>query len=461
MNIFRILEPKTLRVTDYWLSQLIIDVEGHLYVVEPVKSSGPRHQTLDVATKHLDEAGRMIGHDKQKQLIIPIWCLDGPNPSINGSKALLSSNSSETMNKQIEALRLEEPVDLYTNIGKKQITICTIVDVTPARVVILGDVNTILNYLKSLGRVFVFRQDDDNTSMSQLRRMIISHYPGDVHSGMLVAGIGGLFGVASGLVGSKILSMNVLQTSELLVVFLAMTPAAFFLVGEAFYSRFIAFRSSWASIFNLLSWFGFLGMLVLPSLMIFGGFPLYMLLRSYQVFSAIIIAGCVVANLGQVYFRQHNKRFTQFVWLWLAVLIISVSLFPTFSRSNYDIQGIGMAPTIEDGTTVIIDKSAYTTKRPERGDIIVFVKFNQNYISRVIGLPGGRIQMKEGHVYVNGARLDEAYLSQGINTQPEGEYLVPPGHIFVLSDNRDMAAACDSRTIGFISFNEIKGKVKL
>ncbi len=118
-----------------------------------------------------------------------------------------------------------------------------------------------------------------------------------------------------------------------------------------------------------------------------------------------------------------------------------------------------MAPTLEDGTTITIDKNAYKNRLPERGDIIVFAKFDRNYVNRVIGLPGEHMQVKGGLIYVNGVKLDEPYLQQGVSTQPEGDYLVPDGHFFTLGDNRGKATPHDSRTIGFVSLDEIKGKV--
>jgi len=93
--------------------------------------------------------------------------------------------------------------------------------------------------------------------------------------------------------------------------------------------------------------------------------------------------------------------------------------------------------------------------------VIVFAKIDRNYVNRVIGLPGERVEIKEGLVYVNGVKMDEPYLQQGVGTQPEGDYLVPNGHFLTLGDNRSKARSHDSRTIGFVSLAEIKGKVKL
>ncbi|MFC2015010.1 hypothetical protein ACFLUP_03360 [Chloroflexota bacterium] len=262
LHLARLFEPKTLRITEYWISELIINAEGHFDVVEFSKFGRSKYQTLDVAIKHLDEAWKMVEHDKQKQIIVPIWCLDRPDPEIEGVQSLLLDNSSESMNKQIEALRLEEPIDLLTKLGKSDNYGKTIIDVTPARLVILGNVNAIIDYLKSLGRVFVFRQNDRDTAMNQLRMMLISYQHTILHSGMMFAGWGGTFGVVSGVVLSKMLSTNALQPGEIITVFAALMSALVFLVTKAFSSRLVAFSSLWTLKFSTLSWLGFLFLLM-------------------------------------------------------------------------------------------------------------------------------------------------------------------------------------------------------
>jgi len=157
-------------------------------------------------------------------------------------------------------------------------------------------------------------------------------------------------------------------------------------------------------------------------------------------------------------------------WRLLAILVL-IMVFALASNgcaitgritgSTFHLRGDIMAPTLEDGTTITIDKNAYKNRLPERGDIIVFAKFDLNYVNRVIGLPGEHMEVKGGLVYVNGVKLDEPYLQQGASTQPEGDYLVPDGHFFTLGDNRGKASPHDSQTIGFVTLDEIKGKVKL
>jgi signal peptidase I len=99
-----------------------------------------------------------------------------------------------------------------------------------------------------------------------------------------------------------------------------------------------------------------------------------------------------------------------------------------------------------------------------RGDIIIF-RFERepekDYVKRVIGLPGDIVKVEEKRVIVNGQALEEAYVQHIDETIiPERDYLppvkVPPGHYFVMGDNRDNSA--DSREWGFVPREQIAGR---
>jgi signal peptidase I len=97
----------------------------------------------------------------------------------------------------------------------------------------------------------------------------------------------------------------------------------------------------------------------------------------------------------------------------------------------------------------------------ERGDVIV-LRYPLNpeidYIKRVIGLPGDRIDLHGGEVWVNGERLDEPYVAS-IDVASACRETVPPGEYFVLGDNRPRSS--DSREFGFVPGANVRGRVDL
>ena len=125
--------------------------------------------------------------------------------------------------------------------------------------------------------------------------------------------------------------------------------------------------------------------------------------------------------------------------------------------------GESMYPTLYDRDNLIVDKLSYRFHNPERYDIIVFpyqYKEKTYYIKRIIGLPGEKVQIIDGYVYINGEKLDEDYgrevmedavLASEEITLGEDEY-------FVLGDNRN--ASEDSRfpDVGNIKRKDIIGK---
>lgn len=112
-------------------------------------------------------------------------------------------------------------------------------------------------------------------------------------------------------------------------------------------------------------------------------------------------------------------------------IIILNAIVPTGSMEN----------TIMIGDRIIGNRLAYINNTPERGDIIIF-KFpddtSKQYIKRVIGLPGDKIQIKEGIIFINDKKLYEPYLKEEWIIDNDGyEYIVPEDSYFVLGDNRN------------------------
>ena len=168
-------------------------------------------------------------------------------------------------------------------------------------------------------------------------------------------------------------------------------------------------------------------------------------------------------------------------WVKTIVLALALALFiRTFFVQAFKIPSGSMIPTLLVGDHILVNKFIYGVrnpitrelwikgKTPERKDVIVFI-FPKNrkldFIKRVIGLPGDVIEIHNKQVFVNGTPLDEPYV---IHTDPNilpreisprdnfGPVRVPPGHLFVMGDNRDQSN--DSRFWGFVPIRDVKGK---
>lgn len=200
-----------------------------------------------------------------------------------------------------------------------------------------------------------------------------------------------------------------------------------------------------------------------------------------------------------------------------AVLAILLALFiRTFFFEPFNIPSGSMLPTLQIGDYLFVSKTSYGyskysfpfgvadfkgrvfAKEPKRGDVIVFRQPPNpsiDYIKRLIGLPGDRIQVKEGRLYINGKMVDREpvgmerigapeggneTMMEYIETLPGGvmhkiyeesdsedldntkEYVVPEGHYFMMGDNRDNSL--DSRvpeTVGFVPAENLVGRADI
>lgn len=174
--------------------------------------------------------------------------------------------------------------------------------------------------------------------------------------------------------------------------------------------------------------------------------------------SPLEIVGTLLAAIGGFIFSSIEAI--------VVALAISVVLY-LFFMTPHEVVGSSMFPTYQNGEHLIANKILYTISKPKRGDVVIF-KYSeeQDFIKRVIGLPGERVSIKDGKYYVDGTLLKESsYLDSTVYTSGgevlhEGEELeVPQGMYFVSGDNRPHSS--DSRAFGPIDLPDIKGKVWL
>jgi signal peptidase I len=157
--------------------------------------------------------------------------------------------------------------------------------------------------------------------------------------------------------------------------------------------------------------------------------------------------------------KEPRSGFLRFFLDVIETLILSVVLFAAINAvsARIRVDGASMEPTLESGEFVIVNKLAYFIGEPKHGDVIVF-HFprdpDQEYIKRVIGLPGDRIIIKGGQVFVNDELLVEDYIA----APPvyEATIDVPVDSLVVLGDNRNNSS--DSHNWGPVPMDYVVGK---
>jgi len=140
------------------------------------------------------------------------------------------------------------------------------------------------------------------------------------------------------------------------------------------------------------------------------------------------------------------------------ILTLVIFLLIRFAVQNFRIEGYSMEPNLHDGQFLFVNKLIYMLHPPERGDVIVFVPPNnstRDFIKRVIGLPGDRVEIVNGRVFVNGEELREVYPLNPA-TYSMSSVNVPADEYFVLGDNRNYSS--DSHSWGTVSAKKIIGQ---
>ena len=157
------------------------------------------------------------------------------------------------------------------------------------------------------------------------------------------------------------------------------------------------------------------------------------------------------------------------LWEWtksIAFAFAIVFIIHMFVFNLSTVKGHSMDPTLADGEWLFINKVGYWIGGPDRGDIVILkdpdgqLGFRQFLVKRIVGLPGDTIEVSNQKLYVNGRELIEPYTDSAIQDGNYGPEKVPPGHYFVMGDNRRQWASTDSRTFHSVSEDLIKGKAQ-
>jgi signal peptidase I len=159
------------------------------------------------------------------------------------------------------------------------------------------------------------------------------------------------------------------------------------------------------------------------------------------------------------------------------VIAVVLALFiRTFVVQAFKIPSGSMKPTLLVGDHILVNKFIYGIKipftdkaiiklgKPKRGDVVVFkypLDTKKDYIKRVVGLPGDKVELENKQLFINGRVTDDPHASYSIygNLRNFGPVTVPAHHLFVMGDNRDESS--DSRVWGFVPDAYLKGKAFL
>ena len=157
----------------------------------------------------------------------------------------------------------------------------------------------------------------------------------------------------------------------------------------------------------------------------------------------------------------HPARDVLTRWVRDVLISLGVSIFFIgFLYQPVKVEGTSMMPTLEDQERVFINKFVYRLEPIQRGDVVVFRyprDTSKSYIKRVIAVPGDRVRIDDGLVYVNGRQIAEEYVPPMYeDVRSYSEAVVPPHSYFVLGDHRNLSN--DSRDFGPVDESYIYGK---
>ena len=199
-------------------------------------------------------------------------------------------------------------------------------------------------------------------------------------------------------------------------------------------------------------------------------------------------------RIGELELRRYNRWY-----VYLAAIAAAAGLnyavgFTAIHTRSFHLPAASMSPTLNPGDRVFVSSNAYRARTPERGEVVVFELTDNSgaiFIKRLIGLPSDRIEVRGGLLHINDVPVTREVSAQStlyvatdaeppmvyLETFPGGrrhliaeftdtrisdnthEYVVPPGHYFMMGDNRDNSTDSRFPRVGFIPHENLRGKV--
>lgn len=171
---------------------------------------------------------------------------------------------------------------------------------------------------------------------------------------------------------------------------------------------------------------------------------------------------------GEIEIVQEKQSWMSDFFGFLKVVFISLIIvlpIRAFIMQPFIVRGASMEPTYAQGEYLVVDQASYYFREPERGEVIVF-RYPRNpkqfFIKRIIGLPGERIEIRNGVLKIindehpEGFALEEPYIAEALRTGPDTIMVLDEEEYFVLGDNRTQSL--DSRIWGPLDENFFVGR---
>lgn len=143
----------------------------------------------------------------------------------------------------------------------------------------------------------------------------------------------------------------------------------------------------------------------------------------------------------------------------LGALVLALVIM-TFVARAFTVEGPSMLPTLHSGERLVVERITYLFRDPRRGEVVVFrypLNPREYFVKRVVGIPGDRVAIRGGYLWVNGQRLEEEYVTSRA-LRPFPEVQVPEGHYFVMGDNRNNSEDSRDPRVGFVPRELIVGR---